>query len=282
MNHTSSSSTPKTVRPFQPQDLRQSLEWIQTSPTLFSRAASVWMTDCPLPCGVPPLSLHDGMISKLAERIKQRNNPLLGIYYETLWQWLLEQHPDFELLAHNLQVGAHQKKTLSAETASVEHPAPSPGRTLGEFDLIYRCQGSVFHRELAVKFYLGLPSALTGLERHRTSPWHHWIGPGLRDRLDRKLNRLIHHQINLSDHPESQQTLNLMGIKALPEKEILIQGRLFYPLLAPDEQLEPGDGLQRLLTASGKAAPLTKHFTQHFTQHFTKHVAPPFTVTRIT
>lgn len=63
------------------------------------------------------------------------------------------------------------------------------GRTLGELDLLYRTpSGTVVHRELAVKHYLGL---------HDRGDHESWVGPNRHDRLDRKLERLLEHQVRL-------------------------------------------------------------------------------------
>ena len=135
----------------------------------------------------------------------------LGIYYENLWHFLIRQHSQLELLAHNLQVVREHQDTRT---------------TLGEFDLIYRFNQQIVHRELAVKFYLGVPASDSS-----ASPWQQWVGPGLKDRLDRKMHRLLNHQILLSDTPEGRQTLAEFD-PGLVKKDILVQGRLFYPMFA--------------------------------------------------
>ena len=69
----------------------------------------------------------------------------LGIYFERLWQFFLQQDPQVELLAHNL-------------------PIHDSGRTLGEFDCLYHCHQRQcdVHLELAVKYYLGYPPSDPG------------------------------------------------------------------------------------------------------------------------
>ncbi len=151
-------------------------------------------------------------LALLASLVNQKNNPLLGIFNETLWQFLLSQLPNCQTIAANLQVNGKKNG----------QPA-----TLGEYDLIYQRKNQFIHRELAVKFYLGMPGKA---DNAMGSPWQHWIGPGLRDRLDRKMDRLLHHQALLSDSHEGQEALSALGIVQPVVKEILIQGRLFYPL----------------------------------------------------
>ncbi|MEE4660883.1 MAG: DUF1853 family protein [Halieaceae bacterium] len=121
----------------------------------------------------------------------------LGLYYERLWQYLLHTDPDVELIGHNI-------------------PVRDSGRTVGEFDCLYRClrTGKVIHLELAVKFYLGVKAQDA------------WLGPSVRDRLDRKLEHLITRQIQLSKHPAARAVLTSLGIDSC-EPHIDIKGYLF-------------------------------------------------------
>lgn len=136
----------------------------------------------------------------LLEFLGDTVNGRLGIYYERLWHFLLENDPDTELLAHNL-------------------PVRDGGRTVGEFDCLYwsREAETHVHLELAVKFYLGVPEQ--GL----------WLGPGAHDRLDIKLERLLDHQGRLSEHPAAAAPLAELGI-ARCETRIDIKGYLFSPM----------------------------------------------------
>ena len=169
------------------------------------------MAETPIPETIPLYTPNQQALLLLGQRLDHKPWLPLGIYYENLWHFILEQHPDFQLVTHNLQVASFKNGIK---------------QTLGEYDLIYRLNGQAYHRELAVKFYLGLP-----LSKEPVSPWHHWVGPGLKDRLDRKMQRMCNHQITLSDTPEGKQTLAAQGIFSVT-KEILIQGRLFYPVFA--------------------------------------------------
>ena len=123
----------------------------------------------------------------------------LGLYYETLWHYLLSNDPEIEFIAHNL-------------------PVRDGKRTIGEFDCLYWSQREQqhIHLELAVKFYLGVPDR--GI----------WLGPGQKDRLDLKLARLEDHQARLSHHPCAQALLADIGIKHC-ESRIDLKGYLFQP-----------------------------------------------------
>lgn len=146
----------------------------------------------------------------LAAHLAKSSTRRLGLYFEQLWHFFLEQDPGVELLAHNLAVR-------------------DSTRTLGEFDCIYFChhrQRSV-HLELAVKFYLSAPGTSDSDQRR-------WLGPNSSDRLDLKLQRMLHHQICLANTPEGRIALQELGIND-PLHEIEIKGRLFthWQLPAP-------------------------------------------------
>ena len=169
------------------------------------------MAKTALPETIPLYTPNQQALECLSDTLSRKPWLPLGIYYEYLWHFLLSRHPGPDLLAHNLQVSRINNGVK---------------KTLGEYDLIYRCNGKLYHRELAVKFYLGVP-----LTSASESPWQHWVGPGLKDRLDRKMHRLLEHQIRLSDTPEGGQALSQFGSDRV-QKEVLIQGCLFYPMFA--------------------------------------------------
>lgn len=142
-----------------------------------------------------PAILHDSVLAQRSGR--------LGLYFEALWQFWLTHNQDYALHAHNIQI-------------------QTDGLTLGELDLIVQDQRSkeLQHWELAVKFYLGLGATQT------TSAW---IGPNVKDRLDRKLLHLRSRQLPLLRHPQTQSQLAACGWN-VHEQRLILKGRLFYPL----------------------------------------------------
>ena len=138
-----------------------------------------------------PQPLHDF--------IKARPTRRLGHYFETLITFWLTHLSGTELIATNLQVQDAQ-------------------RTLGEYDFLFRQRdGETVHWEAAVKFYL----QVTPLAEQSS-----FIGPGTRDRLDIKLNKVFKQQLLLSNSPEGQQALP-NSIK--PDRtQAFIKGYLFY------------------------------------------------------
>ncbi|GAA5524928.1 hypothetical protein Maes01_01487 [Microbulbifer aestuariivivens] len=139
--------------------------------------------------------LHSALQTFLA----QHPSPRLGVYFENLWAFAFEQHPDYQLLARNL-------------------PLRVPGRTLGELDFVvrHRPSGRTEHWEIAVKFYLQMGE-------------QQWVGPGLRDRLDIKLARMRDHQLPIALGPAASAELARHGWQ-LSRQWALMPGRLFRPL----------------------------------------------------
>ena len=88
----------------------------------------------------------------LAAWLAQWPRQRLGLYYEHLWQFALEQAPDVRLIAANL-------------------PVRDGGHTLGELDLLLRDDDGIHHLELAIKLYLGpSPAPATGRARRPGPP----------------------------------------------------------------------------------------------------------------
>ncbi|KEQ16669.1 DUF1853 family protein [Endozoicomonas numazuensis] len=188
------------------QQIARDIDWLLSSPSIINPNCDSRFI-CPATHPVHHYQITGSGYSELVDILHQRRSHLLGIYYESLWQYILRHSKEHQLIACNLQVQNNHK-------------------TLGEYDLILKSlRKQVFiHRELAVKFYLGLPSSTRS-----ASPWNHWIGPGLRDRMDRKLNHMLTHQITLSETLAGQVALNALDITEVTT-EILFQGYLFYPI----------------------------------------------------
>jgi len=198
--------------PYRTQAVRD-LAWACFSPALLEIAqvagAHPPVTDCALPLTadrrrwLEQLDRHpEPLLALLARQPRRR----LGLYFEQLWHFFLEQDREVELLAHNLAVRDGR-------------------RTVGEFDILYYCRRRQrpVHLELAVKYYLGRRGA-TRDEPH--SQWREWLGPNARDRLDLKLDQLLQHQTRLAEHPRSRQRLAALGV-ADPLREVALKGWLF-------------------------------------------------------
>jgi hypothetical protein len=125
----------------------------------------------------------------------------LGERFEVFVRLAFELHPDYRVLAHNF-------------------PIRDSESTLGELDLLVADRNDrITHLELACKFYLQV------ICDHRTV----WLGPGLKDRLDVKLDKLLNHQLLLSNIEACRVELQQRGWFPLTSKSLL-KGRQFYAL----------------------------------------------------
>jgi len=146
------------------------------------------------------LDLND---SQLIEHLAKRPSWKVGYRFESLVEYWLINCPTLTCLHTNYQV-LHEN-----------------GRTLGAFDFILQNNlGGFEHWEVAIKFYLLHGSG---------QAWDQWIGPGRRDRLDKKLLRMMNHQLPLSDTKQGKQALRSMNIEKIQKKRALIKGMFFRP-----------------------------------------------------
>jgi hypothetical protein len=124
----------------------------------------------------------------------------LGRYFEQLWLYFLDWHPDINILCANQQMTICESKGSSRQ------------RTLGEIDALVQQRHSPhqgIHIEMALKFYLQLPNG-------------RWLGPNQRDYLDLKLDRLLTQQLKLSQHPQFKSSFPTLNIT----EGLLISGLL--------------------------------------------------------
>lgn len=157
------------------------------------------------------LAALDAAPQQLHEYIAARPTRRLGHYFESLISFWLARIPDTQILACNLQVQHEQ-------------------RTLGEYDFLFRDAGAeIVHWEAAVKFYLQVEP----LAEQRA-----FIGPGTRDRLDLKLDRVFQHQLLLGMSDAGSQALP-QGVK-LDKAQAYIKGYLFYHVSTPEKLAVPG------------------------------------------
>jgi hypothetical protein len=171
-------------------------QWLQRHPLAGSR----WAHE--------PAKLADWLrqldkdASTLETWLARSSNRRLGLYYEKLWQFALQNAPDVQLLAANVAIrqGAN---------------------TLGEMDLLSRDGDGDHHTELACKFFLGPEHACA------SEPLN-WLGPSGQDRLGLKLAHLCERQLTLSSRPEAQAALANLHIQAV-QAELWLSGYLFYP-----------------------------------------------------
>ncbi|TQV75066.1 DUF1853 family protein [Aliikangiella marina] len=207
-------NTPPTSRAsaFQNQYVRD-LDWLFSSPPILDFDDGYLKE----PLSFSWLKSLDENPEQLVDHLAAKNLKMLGPYFEALWEFYLLNYPGLSLKAKNLQVFQR-------------------GETLGEFDFIYENQntGQFFHLEVAVKYYLGNAKKIQQIQEKRgldlSSPKSQslWVGPGTRDRLDKKAEKLISHQSRLSLTEPGRETLKSIGINKV-SRQICLLGCLFYP-----------------------------------------------------
>lgn len=191
------------------------LRWVMTQPGLLEG----------LPGGhAPLLDEADPRLGDLLEKTAADPSGLLalldgprghkvGIAFEALMQWGLEQGLGYRCLAKDVQIMDGK-------------------RTVGALDLIMAApDGTHEHWELAYKLFLQVDD---GVE------WSSWLGPGGRDRLDVKVNRMLDHQLPLSRSPAAVHTLERVGVEAIRRQRMMLQGVLFTHWAAPEQRAVSG------------------------------------------
>ena len=151
---------------------------------------------------------------KLNEFVHTQRQYKLGLYAEDLFIYFLKHFSEYEVLVHDMQVFIEK-------------------RSIGAFDFILRAKdGTIEHWEMAIKYFV---------QHTASSDWNHFIGPGGKDSLYRKMNKMLGRQILLGDHPAAKQGLLQKGIPYPQKKRIVSVGKLFEQLDTPFVHPHDGD-----------------------------------------
>ncbi|RQW64130.1 DUF1853 family protein [Vibrio viridaestus] len=160
-----------------------------------------------------PDTLYDGdNLNK-----EYQGNHRLGFIYQHVCSQLFASSAQYQLLAEEIQLNNEHKQTLGAIDFIVDNQAT---RHIEQW-------------EVAVKFYL-LHNSL-------------WYGPNSQDRLDKKLERMLNHQLTMCQTSLFQETYPDWN-PVVPK--LLMQGRLyinpFRPELIPEQCLDIPINLERV------------------------------------
>lgn len=172
------------------------LEWAINSPSLIDSCVADFDS---LPIIHPKQIDQDHFLEFLASNPTNR----VGRYFETLVLYFLRHIQKFEIIATG-------------------QPIVVDKCTVGEIDFLYRDHAGVLsHLEVAVKFYLHLPG-----KPHNGS---HLVGPHAADTFERKTEKLVNHQLPLSEThcPEVDRRIALM------------KGRIYYHVRSSDSTVSP-------------------------------------------
>lgn len=151
------------------------------------------------------LAFKKGIVGKaISPTISESNR--LGKQVENYFRACVEHHPDYELVASNIQVF-------------------DENRTLGEFDFILRKGHQLIHVELVYKIYLNLVSGV-------------FVGPNNNDSLVRKRTHLKNNQLPLLNSESGRSAIQALGLdpKSIQQR-VLFLGQLFQSEQEPNNEL---------------------------------------------
>ncbi|MAA78181.1 MAG: hypothetical protein CL916_02895 [Deltaproteobacteria bacterium] len=142
----------------------------------------------------------DSSPQRLNDFVDTQRQYKLGLYAEDLFLYFLDNFSEYEILVHDMQVFIDK-------------------RSIGAFDFIVKAKdGTIEHWEMAIKYFV----------QYRPSPsWIDFIGPGGKDSLYRKMNKMLGRQILLGDRIPAQEGLVKKGIPLPQKKRIVSMGKLF-------------------------------------------------------
>jgi len=164
---------------------------------------------------LPWLVALDADPEELEELLSNQKDRRMGKYFETLWSFWLRHCPFYEVVENNIQIIID-------------------GETLGEIDFILfdKVTKKTVHWEVAVKFYLGVGD---------TREMCNWYGPNLRDRLDIKVEHLMHRQSVIGEDVRVAQWLKQRGVH-IDACAVILKGRLYFPGAS-----NQGEGVMKIL-----------------------------------
>ena len=186
------------------------LAWAISSPPLMSQISQQcvwpqrdWYRQLYIE-SLPWIKCLDNDSSELDELLAKQKDRRLGKYFETLWYFWLCNQSRYDIVENNVQINID-------------------GETLGELDFILfdNKEKKTLHWELAVKFYLGVDD---------TREMYNWHGPNLRDRLDIKVEHLMHRQSVIGEDERVAQWLRQQGVH-IDACAVVLKGRLYFPWL---------------------------------------------------
>lgn len=177
---------------------------------------SQWIANSPslFELSTPFVSLQHLPLT-ITDALSYQGNPRLGFLYQHLCTDLLARSSRYTVELEELQLNREN------------------GQTLGAIDLILRnnVDNSYEHWEVAIKFYL----------LHKGT----WYGPNAHDQLDKKLGRMLTHQLKMSTISEFTSTYPDYAKRS---EHLLLQGRLYINPFSPE--VVPGECLGYSLNSS--------------------------------
>lgn len=132
-------------------------------------------------------------------------NFVMGKRVERFLEWVVQNNPNYELLAENIQISRNKI-------------------TLGELDFLLKDLRTkqILHIEMVYKFYVYDPTFSSEIQR--------WIGPNRRDSLLQKIDKLKEKQFPLLFNNETKNLLDSLEIVAESiQQQACFKANLFIP-----------------------------------------------------
>lgn len=140
-------------------------------------------------------------------------NLRLGHQVEQIFKYLIDSHPDYEVLGHSIQI----KKGNT---------------TKGELDFLVRFRESVYHIELSYKFYIIDPVI--------SEPIHRLMGPNRRDMFFTKLEKTKNQQLPLLYSELCKPVFKDLKLDVSQIKQqVCFLGQLFIPVNSRPPSIRP-------------------------------------------
>lgn len=189
------------------QCLLAELEWLRTSPELMLAPSAF---NCP-----EAIKSGGGIITASGQLSGYEPRWRLGEHFENIVHFHLKNNEQISDIHRNIQIKRDKI-------------------TLGEMDFLLRLGSQWVHLEVALKLYLldsTGDSSSPGLEG--------FIGTRRDDCLAAKWQRMLTHQLTLSQRPEAQAVLAELGLDEPPLPAVWVKGWLFYHPSRQQSDLAP-------------------------------------------
>lgn len=142
------------------------------------------------------------------------NEVRLGKRVEQFFNFQIENSPEYEMLANNLQIRNGKL-------------------TIGELDALIQSEAQQLHIEIIYKFYLYDPNIETKNELDK------WIGPNRKDTLIYKLDKLKEKQLPLLYSKFTKAELNKIDLKAKNLiQNVCYKAQLFLPFQFKKQEIQ--------------------------------------------
>jgi hypothetical protein len=142
----------------------------------------------------------DAAPEEIEHFVDRKKNYRLGFYAEALLSFYFQTNTAIELIIQNLQIMEDKK-------------------TIGEVDFLVKWKHRLLHIELAVKYYLLIPSA-------DPEQAENWIGPSKKDNLGKKLLKVQNAQLNLFKYPSALEKIPAAYDQKI-ESFFMLRGQFF-------------------------------------------------------